>query len=72
LVRTPRKKRKKTSKESSGFGGSRCKLGSEVVSYSRIQFASNESKLVPTGFGPWDPPNPKRPLTRDVKLGGYG
>ncbi len=24
------------------------------------------------GFGPWDPPNPKRPLTRDVKIGGYG
>jgi hypothetical protein len=45
----PKKGRKKktSSKESSWFGEPRCKVGSKARSNSRIQFASNESKLVP-------------------------
>jgi hypothetical protein len=36
-----------SSKESSWFGEPRCKIGSKTGSNSRIQFTSNESKLVP-------------------------
>ncbi len=39
---------KKDLEESSWFGEPKCKLGSN----SRIQFASNESKLVPSNFHP--------------------
>jgi len=46
LVETPPQK---SSKESSWFGELRCKL----VSNSKIQFASNGSKLVPRNLNPW-------------------
>jgi hypothetical protein len=39
--------KKRSSKESLWFGQQRCKLGSKTWCNSRIQFASNESKLVP-------------------------
>ncbi len=38
--------------ESSLFEDPRCKLGSKVRSNSRVQFASNESKLVPRNLDP--------------------
>jgi hypothetical protein len=40
--------KEKSSKESSWFGEPRCKLGSD----SRVQFVSNESKLVPRNLNP--------------------
>jgi hypothetical protein len=57
----PQKKRKKKSSkaESSWFGEPRCKLRSKARSNSRIQFASNESKLVRI-LGIWTlDPSPK-------------
>jgi hypothetical protein len=49
LVQT---QKKKSSKESLQLGEPRCKLGSKAGSNSRIQFASNESKLVPKNSDP--------------------
>jgi hypothetical protein len=44
--------KKKAKKESLWFEEPRCKLGSKARSNSRIQFASNESKLVHTNLYP--------------------
>jgi len=44
-----------TQKKSSWFGEPRCKLGSKARSNSRIQFASNESKIVPRNLDPRSP-----------------
>jgi hypothetical protein len=44
--------KKRAKKESSWFEEARCKLGSKARSNSRIQFASNESKSVPTNLDP--------------------
>jgi hypothetical protein len=52
LVSTQKKKAKK---ESSWLEEPRCKLGSKAGSNSRIQFASNESKLVPKNLEPGHP-----------------
>jgi hypothetical protein len=46
---------KRTSKDTSQFGEPRCKLGSKVRSNSKIQLASNESKIGSQEFGPWTP-----------------
>jgi hypothetical protein len=44
--------KKQCSKESSWFGEPRIRLGTKVQSNSRIQFASNQSKLVPRKLDP--------------------
>jgi len=44
--------KKRAQNESSLFEDPRCKLGSKVSSNSRVQFASNESKLVPRNLDP--------------------
>ncbi len=46
------KEKEKSFKESSEFGEPRWKLGYNLGSNSRIQFASNESKLVPMNLDP--------------------
>ncbi len=59
--------KKKSSKESSWFGEPRCKLQSKAGSNSRIQFASNESKLVPRNLDP-EPRSKVSPTQRQYKL----